>query len=295
MISMQCPLCSTKVQDRLDIETQEAGRQHRCQAWRCRECGLVFLDDFAADRSAIYGDDYTVWGRSSESDEPVIAESKRAAFRGQLRSLLAHAEPAGKKLLDVGTGRGYLLEVARDMGFDVHGLDISAYAAGKAGAHFPGRIFRGQLAEAGYADASFDVVTMTDLLEHISDPMALLAEVKRILKPGGLLFIITPNTDSLTRKVLGRRWFQFKHEHVIYWNRGSLLRLLREFSLQPLLARNNRKRFSLAYYQHYFRKYSLLGGFSQVFLALYPLLPRSLQNLMFDNPVTGEILLIARK
>ncbi len=295
MTTMLCPLCSADSEESLVIETQEAGGQRQCQGWHCRGCGLTFLEDYAADRSHIYGDDYTVWGRSSESDEPVIAESKRAAFSGQLRALTDHVDPAGKRLLDVGTGRGYLLEVARDMGFDCHGLDISAYAAGKAEANFPGRIFRGRLEEAGYPAESFDVITMTDLLEHISDPLALMAEAKRLLKPGGLLFVITPNTDSLTRKVLGRNWFQFKYEHVIYWNRRSLQLLLRKFAMQPLLARNNRKRFSLAYYQHYFQKYSLLGGFSKVFLALYPLLPQQVRNLMFDNPVTGEILLIARK
>ncbi len=295
MNTMRCPLCSASSEEALVIVTQEAGGPRHCQGRRCRGCGLVFLEDYAADRSQIYGEDYTVWGRSSENDEPVIAESKRAAFRGQLQALTAHIDPAGKRLLDVGTGRGYLLEVARDMGFDCQGLDISAYAAGKAEANFPGRIFCGRLEEARYPSESFDVITMTDLLELIGDPLALLAEVKRLLKPGGLLFIITPNTDSLTRKLLGRNWFQFKYEHVIYWNRRSLGRLLREFALQTLLARNNRKRFSLAYYQHYFRKYSLLGGIGNVFLALYPLLPHGARNLMFDNPVTGEILLIARK
>lgn len=295
MKHMLCPLCSTANQEALDIETQEAGTQRRCQAWRCRDCGLIFLDDYAADRSHIYGDDYTVWGRSSEGDEPVIAASKRSAFRHQLRALLPHIEPAGKRLLDVGTGRGYLLEVARESGFDCQGLDISAYAAGKAEVNFPGRIFRGRLEEAGYDDESFDVVTMTDLLEHVSDPRSLMAEVRRILKPGGLLFVITPNTDSLTRKLLGRRWFQYKYEHVIYWNRRSLHRLLGMFSLEPLLARNNLKRFSLAYYRHYFQKYSLFGPVSGVFLAVYPFLPPRLRNWFFGNPVTGELLLIARK
>ena len=292
---MKCPLCHAEPSGPLTVETQESDSSRRCRAWRCGGCGLIYLDDYAADRSHIYGDDYTVWGRSSEPDEAIIGGSKRSAFREQLNALRPHVEPEGKKLLDIGTGRGYLLDVAREMGFDCHGLDISAYAAGKASAGFPGRIFRGRLEEAGYADAAFDVVTMTDFLEHISDPAGLMAEARRVLKPGGLLLIITPDTDSLTRKLLGCRWFQYKYEHVIYWNRRSLDQLLERFSLRPLLARNNIKRFSVAYYRHYFRKYSLLGPFSRLFLAVFPLLPVRMRNFYFGNPVTGEILLIARK
>lgn len=291
---MLCPLCGKDNEKAFEVITQEAGAEKHCRALEC-ECGLIYLDDYDKDRSAIYGDDYTVWGRSREADEPIIAESKRAAFADQLAALKPFIDPSGKKLLDIGTGKGYLLDVASKMGFDCRGLELSSYAAEKAAERHAGRIFTGTIEKAKYDGASFDVVTQTDLIEHIGDPKSLMAEISRVLKPGGLVFIITPNTDSWTRRFFGKRWFQYKYEHVIYWDPRSLRRLLDLFGFETLTLRNNRKRFRLSYYNDYFKKYAFLGPVGRLFPKLYRLLPKGMKEISFSNPMTGEMLVIARK
>ena len=85
--------------------------------------------------------------------------------------MLKHVDPQGKKILDLGTGKGYLLEEAQEAGFEVFGLDISEYACKKAQRKFGDKIFHGRIEEAKYPDNFFDVVSATDYWEHISNPI----------------------------------------------------------------------------------------------------------------------------
>lgn len=288
-----CPLCGSSSGSTREIRTQESHGSRRCIAVDCDACGLTYLSDYAADRRGIYDDRYAAWG-AAEGAESTVAGSKRTAFALQLRSLARHLGAGEKRLLDVGTGWGYLLDVAAASGFDVHGIDTSAAAAYKTAERFPGRVMARSIEDARFAGASFDVITMTDVIEHVADPVGLMREVSRVLRPGGLLFIITPDTDSWSHRLLGGQWFQYKYEHVTYWNRATLERLLAPFGFSIVSAKGNVKRFALSYYYHYFSRYSLLG-IGRLFVAAYGRLPRFLREAYFTNPVTGEVLLVARK
>ncbi|MEY4744999.1 MAG: hypothetical protein RL272_944, partial [Candidatus Parcubacteria bacterium] len=241
-----CPLCGSTRGAVREIRTQESSGSRLCTAVDCEGCGLTYLSDYPDDRGALYDERYAAWG-AAEGDELAVASSKRTAFARQLSGLTRHLDAGEKRLLDVGTGWGYLLDVAASAGFDVRGLDTSAAAAKKTSERFPGRVVARSLADARYADASFDVVTMTDVIEHVADPAGLIREVARVLRPGGHLFIITPDTDSLSHRLLGARWFQYKYEHVTYWNRKTLERLLAPFGFETVSARPNAKRFALSY------------------------------------------------
>lgn len=99
-----------------------------------------------------------------------------------LLSVLGRQAP-GAKLLDVGCSSGAFLVAARETGLDAEGVEISPEAA--AAARRAGfRVFTGLLEDAAYPDASFDAVTLIELLEHLREPRALLAECRRILRPG---------------------------------------------------------------------------------------------------------------
>jgi ubiquinone/menaquinone biosynthesis C-methylase UbiE len=208
--------------------------------------------------------------------------------------LLEFVDPKGKKLLDIGTGPGYLLECAREVGFDCRGTEISSESAEDAEKKFPGKIHSGNLREANYPDNFFDVVTMTDILEHLSNPPETLAEVRRILKPGGNLLIISPNSNSWTRKIFGKRWFQYKYEHVYYFNRKSLKYLANSCNFSLLEFKNNKKEFLVSYYGYYFQKYTFpfLGN---ILRSVFPVLPERIKSMSFSNPITGEFIAIAKK
>ena len=92
----------------------------------------------------------------------------------------------------------------------------------REGAHFEGCEVAGTLAEAAYPAARFHAVFMSDLIEHVPEPMALLEEVHRILAPGGHVVICTPDFASPSARLLGRRWYHRKTEHVIYFTARTL-------------------------------------------------------------------------
>src|SRR5690349_22293158 len=101
------------------------------------------------------------------------------------------------RLLDVGCSAGFFLKVARDRGFDVHGLEIPADTAALARERYDVDVQVGTLDDAHFEPGSFDVVTMWDVIEHVRDPVGAMSTVARLLKPGGIAALMTPNVEGL--------------------------------------------------------------------------------------------------
>jgi 2-polyprenyl-3-methyl-5-hydroxy-6-metoxy-1,4-benzoquinol methylase len=153
----------------------------------------------------------------------------RAAIARNARRWLAEVEPQapGRSLLDVGCAAGFFLEAARERGWSVRGLEVSAFAAGHA---------RG-LGIAVDVDSilsppsglpAFDVVTLWDVIEHLDRPDVALRRVRELLRPGGLLGLSTGDYGSLLRRVAGSRWRLFADPtHRFFFDEATLVRLLR--------------------------------------------------------------------
>jgi SAM-dependent methyltransferase len=116
-----------------------------------------------------------------------------------------HASSRGR-LLDVGCGNGAFLAKMRDLGWEVVGVEPDPKAARVAREDFGVAVFQGRLEEAGLSDGSLDTITMHHVIEHISDPVDVLRECYRIVKPSGILVIVTPNLNALGRHLMGISW-----------------------------------------------------------------------------------------
>jgi len=116
-----------------------------------------------------------------------------------------HACPGGR-LLEIGCGSGACLARMRRLGWEVQGVEPDTFAASIGRDTYGLDLYAGTLQQAGFPAESFDVITMNHVIEHVHDPLALLAECRRILRPGGRLVLTTPNTDSWGHKVFGRHW-----------------------------------------------------------------------------------------
>lgn len=129
------------------------------------------------------------------------------------------------RLLEVGCGGGRMLKFMQDLGWQVEGVDFDPVAV--ANAESKGLDVRlGNLEEQGYPDDHFDAVTMHHLIEHVSDPVRLLRECRRILKPLGRLVAVTPNVESLGHRVYRQSWRGLEPpRHLHIFNRKSLGRL----------------------------------------------------------------------
>jgi ubiquinone/menaquinone biosynthesis C-methylase UbiE len=164
-----------------------------------------------AKKAAKFYDEYH---RASDEDGPdhPVRRKTHQIFLGWLREL---APAQGSRLLDLSCGLGYFLKAARDYdaSLKVEGLDHSAYAVRHARALVPqAKVRVGDAMKQPYPANSFDLVTCIGSLEHYPDPEKGLAEIHRVLKPGGKAFIYVPNLFFLGYILLVWRTGETPHE-----------------------------------------------------------------------------------
>lgn len=233
---------------------------------------------------------YEPWGLAADGEE-APRQMKLRTFAARLKKI-SRFLPAGK-VLDIGCATGYFLEAARAAGWDTYGVEVSEYASRLARQKLGDRIFTGTLEEARFADAAFDLITMSDLLEHIRDLDSFMAEVVRVLKPSGLLMIVTPNVASLSCRIMGARWSHYKKEHLYYFSPATIRALLKKSGVNPLLAEASPKYLNLAYIMNQFATYRhpvltpLLSGIAGV-------CPRAIRRTNVPL-LCGEMLVVAKK
>lgn len=144
----------------------------------------------------------------------------RAAADATCRHL-PRVPPAGGALLDVGCGNGAFLRLASEMGWTVSGLDFDPQAVQQArNAGFDVTV--GGIDALDHLAGHYDVITLSHVIEHVADPNKLLARLHRLLKPGGILWLETPNLHSLGHRLYGRDWRDLDPpRHLLLLNWGS--------------------------------------------------------------------------
>lgn len=110
------------------------------------------------------------------------------------------------KILDVGCGGGRFLNRMQRIGWNVEGIDFDAEATKKVAAKYGFTVHTGDLRSAQLTSNSYDVVVMSHAIEHVCDPASLLSEIRRILKSGGRLLLVTPNANSIAHRRFGAYW-----------------------------------------------------------------------------------------
>ena len=132
------------------------------------------------------------------------------------------------RLLDVGCSSGAFIAAARSLGIEAEGVE-PASAPAKTALESGLRVYQGLLEDLNLPSASYDVITLFEVLEHLKDPLSLLKECHRILHKGGLLVIRTGNTDSWSAHCQKGRWEYFSIEahggHISFFNPASMGRL----------------------------------------------------------------------
>src|SRR3954471_2495416 len=185
----------------------------------CRECGTVQQPALPAggELHELYRD---------MTDEAYLAEEAgRRATAGRLLDLIAPFAPRGR-FLDVGCGPGLLLDEARRRGFETRGLELSRASADHARTAL-GLDVR-ELALEDFRDDGdgFDVVVLADVIEHLDDPVAGIAQCAALLKPDGVLCVVTPDPSSATARAAGRRRWGYVPPHTCLLPRATLRELL---------------------------------------------------------------------
>ena len=230
-----CPACGAA-----DVRAAMTVSGHAFR--RCGRCASLFLASPPSEIAGQYeGEGYFVdagfgppGGGTFHGYRDYLAD--RLEITEKFEQILGHVERLVQpgRLLDVGAGPGFMVVTARERGWDAAGVDLNAWAAAYARDELGVDVRQGTLEGAGVGDGELDALTMLDLIEHVADPHALIAEAARVLRPGGALALLTPDAGSPVSRALGARWPEVQRapEHIVLFSVDGLAALLGEHGFE---------------------------------------------------------------
>lgn len=251
-VHVVCPLCGADDAEQRYRATGHGGGAgaYRCTSpglgrhgpiVRCRRCGQVYTDPqpAPADLLAAY--------REVE-DPSYLAQrvGREHTFRMLLGELHEIVSPPGR-LLDVGCYTGVFAAAAAAAGWQVTGLELSRWAAAVARRDTGLAIHECTLDELPVAPGSLDVVTLWDVIEHLSAPRASLGRVAALLRPGGVLGLSTHFLDTAAARLLGSRYPFLMDMHLSHFTVATLMRMLEASGFEVVGVRRYRRHVTLGY------------------------------------------------
>jgi len=230
----RCPVCFSA-----SVRTRTQLRNHVVR--ECSRCKCRYLAQFPDDESlrALYNSDYFQSGESLDHGYD-NAQSDRALKKTNDRriALIRKLVPAQARVLEVGAGTGRFGKVMQGE-FEYVGIDLSDDAARRARADGVD-VYCASLFDYVNTGSGFDAVTLFHVFEHLADPHDALARIKDLLKPGGGMVLVTPDTESWLCAVSGNRWVSYKFpEHLILYSRSALIELLEHSGFEIISAQSD--------------------------------------------------------
>lgn len=269
-----CPVCGTSSRLKLHeglVDNVFYAAPGKWSLWRCAGCQAAYLDP-RPNRETIhaaysqyythepvlqkpdYGslsrlrqlrrrlvNGYTNWRFStcqypaSQWGIPLLSLlwTQRIKLESEYR-YLPRCPPDGGELLDIGCGNGHFLSTAKSCGWRVCGLDPDAKAVANA-RHKGLHVLQGGLEQFNGQENVFDIITLHHVIEHVHDPVTTLKNCYRLLKPGGCLWLETPNIDSLGHKHYARDWRGLEPpRHLVLFNQAALSLLVKKAGFDNL-------------------------------------------------------------
>ena len=215
---------------------------------RCSGCTFMWLDPqpSEAELHEVYGEDYyrnqrffeangqTIYGYFDYASERFVKQQDHQRVVDRIIRFLDLPETGGGRLLDVGCGLGYLLDVAHDRGFRVEGIDYNPRAVDWIGRKYTFPAVAGDF--MAYDGGPYDAITMLDVIEHLPRPLEALEKAAALTRPGGIFALSTMDSDSLVSRLLGSRLEDFRRtrEHLYFFNRHTIRAGLERAGLEVL-------------------------------------------------------------
>jgi 2-polyprenyl-3-methyl-5-hydroxy-6-metoxy-1,4-benzoquinol methylase len=286
---MNCSICASK-QIEIKFNITPAW-----QVLHCNQCGVEFLFPQLNDEDLhkLYSENYyAAWGVQGTKENESTKQMKTATFLLRLSLIRKYVQHG--KILDVGCATGYFLEAAQNMAFKPFGVELSDYSSRISKNKFGDEtIFCGTLEQCTFPERMFNVIAMSDLIEHVRIPEKTLSRAAELLKDDGVIMIMTPDTKSVSNNIMGRKWTHYKLEHFFYFEHASMNFLANKCGLYIAHYERSKKALNIEYLhtQYNVYKHWLL---TPLVNTLHFLLPAKLRSANFYFSI-GEMVVILKK
>ncbi|MBL4736057.1 MAG: class I SAM-dependent methyltransferase [Flavobacteriales bacterium] len=225
--SCDCPLCDNNDFALVHVERESL------QVVQCGVCDLIYVNPRLKNPSDNYrGEDQcTAHETATMVFEKKIPHHREQCYRYELDKI-KKLNPTGK-LLDIGSHCGHFLNIAEEYGYEVTGLEPSTPLSEIARKYYNLNIVTDELDKAAFKEKSFDVVTLIDVFEHITDPKKMLNDISPVLKDDGIICIKVPNGNYniLKLKLAGLIGHKEKYdlfdsyEHVVHYSKKTIYKM----------------------------------------------------------------------
>lgn len=192
------------------------------QIWECQKCGLIFSSPIEDNLklAKLYAESKLTYRK-----EIFYLKKTYGRYLKEIEDLTNNKE----NLLEIGCGNGFFLEEAKKQGYkNVHGVEPGREVAAKARPEIRKNITIDIFRKKQFKKNFFDLVCIFQTIDHVPDPCEILSEVWQILKPRGLVFIISHNTSSFSAGLLGEKSPIFDLEHIYLFNTTNTPQILRK-------------------------------------------------------------------
>lgn len=236
-LSSRCPICNAQTRIYIDgLYDDRYGYPGRFSLRRCDRCGHRYVP--ASFSSGQLGQLYTqYYPRGSFSAEAFAPEVEKVGFKSWLAGDRASAfrwVPRNVRVLDIGCGIGATLAYHKNRGCEAVGVEVDENVqiiSDRYGLDIHVGVFNAD----DFATASFDYVTLDQVAEHVTNPHELFAGIAKVLKPGGIVIVTTPNASSLGAWLFGRRWLNWHVPyHLQFYTGVSIRKLAQQAGLQVI-------------------------------------------------------------
>ncbi len=214
VLSKNCRICgSEEIYHKFSVKGIELDK--------CKNCGFVQVrkKPTLEELEKIYADSYFKHNKYTDSF-PIRKEYER-----RMNLMKKTGLKNGTRILDAGCAVGDFISFVGDK-YQMWGNDISEFAIQKAKENNPkiaDRFSAGLIEDQDFETESFDAIVLWDVIEHLWDPASVSEELLRYIKPGGYLFISTPNIGAFTAKLSGKFWaFLTPPEHLGFFNKNTM-------------------------------------------------------------------------
>lgn len=273
--TISCPLCGCsqfKViypskyparimkDDLLQIYRSSSDQKLLDQMVSCTSCSLAYLNPRI-------NSDIILESYSTAIDPTFVKQNKMRirTFNKELRQIIKHyGIQVSKKrtILDIGCAGGAFLKAADDLGFNVVGIEPSTWLCEYGKNNYGLDLRPGVLSDYEFDTASFDIISLWDVIEHLAQPQKVLTKAYTLLKDDGFLIINFPDYNSLASRLLGRRWPFLLSVHLIYYSPQTIEKQLEQCGFQLIELKPYWQELELGYIlrraSHYFKLFGVL-------------------------------------